>query len=189
MVRQDYKLKAFFQNSTTAATVLPLDKGAVLIDEDALINAVYVVKSGLYKCVHVDEQGREFVQEFFGEGALIGELEVILEDTNKRSIVTITALTAGTVYVLTVADFKKLMTTQAVFNSLLLQALARKVRYKADRHAYHQTHSLRENIQYLQRHYAEYWNQISKRDIANYLGITIRSLNRELNHRDGEVNL
>ena len=47
-------------------------------------------------------------------------------------------------------------------------------------HSYNQTHDVEQNLARLRKNVPDLLEKISKKDIANYLGITVRSLNRTL---------
>ncbi len=61
-----------------------------------------------------------------------------------------------------------------------MKAMAIKIGYKAPRHSYQQSYTIEDNILKLKEAFPELIEVISKKDIANYMGITLRSLNRVL---------
>ena len=140
-------------------------------------NKVYVINNGLVKCYLSDENGKEFVQEFLGAGMEFGELEVFNRKTNVCSV---TAISEIDVFVLTYAVFKELLKQDAKFNGMIMNALADKICYKAPRHSFQQCYSIQQNIVRIKETFPDVFEVIPKRDIANYMGITQRSLNRVL---------
>lgn len=149
-----------------------------IILHNKLVNHAYIFKSGIAKCYLLEDNGKEFIEEFFGEGEIVGEIEII----NKHfSIANIKAITEVVVYKIQKDNFCKLLETDTTFNQLILRALCCKIQYKAIRHSYHQSHPVESNLLRLKRGLPDFINVIPKQDIASYLGITLRSLNRTLN--------
>lgn len=152
--------------------------GQEIIPQGKNVSGVYIIKSGLAKCYLTEDNGRDFIQEFFGEGELFGEIEVL---HNTISFCCVASISEMVLYKIPHADFYLLLKKDNTFNELIMKALAAKVRYKAIRHAYHQSHTAEDNVLRLHSAFPMLTQKISKPDLANYLGITLRSLNRTLN--------
>ncbi len=151
--------------------------GKKIVTEKTTVFFVYVVKAGLAKCYLTEDTGNDFIQEFFGAGEVFGELEMFTQDF---SFCTIEALTPIKYYKIPKTAFLNLIKNDSKFNSLVLKLLASKIRYTALRHSYHQSHSLEINLKRLIQEFPDLLQKISKKDIANYLGVTLRSLNRAI---------
>jgi CRP-like cAMP-binding protein len=150
----------------------------VILKQDKKYSSLYIIKSGIAKCYLSDENGKDFIQEFLGEGMEFGELEVF---SGALSFCSIEAISSVDVYKMSHQHYNELLENDPIFNRLVLKALAKKIGYKAPRHSFQQSYSIEKNILKLKKSYPEYYDIIPKNDIANYLGITIRSLNRTLN--------
>jgi CRP-like cAMP-binding protein len=148
-----------------------------LIEEGKKVFSVFIIKKGIAKCYLTEDNGKPFIQEFFGEGELFGELEAF---KNHLSFCSIEALTPLEYYRIPHSDFQKLIEHDKKFNQFILESFASKILYKAKRHSYHQSHSIESNLLRLQEQLPSFTKIISKPDIASYLGITLRSLNRTL---------
>lgn len=148
-----------------------------IFEQGKQVNSVFIVKSGIAKCFLTEENGNDFVEEFFGEGGIVGEIEII---NNHISVCGISAITELSVYKISSANFKHLLDQDKMFNNLILKALSAKIYYKASRHAHNQLHDVEANLLRIKRKSPEMFDAIPKLDIANYLGITLRSLNRTL---------
>ncbi len=149
-----------------------------IIEQNRRYNWVYIIKEGITKCYLSDENGKDFIQEFLGEGMEFGEIEVF---SCNPSFCCIEAITELVVYKISYIDFNTLLENDKKFNRLVIKSMAAKISYKAPRHSYQQSYPIEDNILRLQQLFPEFTKIISKNDIANYLGIALRSLNRTLN--------
>ncbi|MBO0323173.1 Crp/Fnr family transcriptional regulator [Muricauda sp. CAU 1633] len=148
-----------------------------IMEQDHRYRKVYLIREGIAKCYISDENGKEFIQEFLGEGMEFGELEVF---SNKLTICSVESITPLKVFSVSHDGFHQLLKTDPHFNMLILKALADKIRYKAPRHSYQHAYPIEDNILRLKKLFPELTEVIPKKDIANYIGVTTRSLNRAL---------
>ena len=148
-----------------------------ILEQDHRYSTVYLIKSGIVKCAISDENGKEFIQEFLGEGMEFGELEVFSE---KLTICSVTAVTYLETYSFSLSTYNQLLKKDEVFNNLVMKALTDKIRYKAPRHSYQHSHPIEDKVLRLQKLFPDLITVLPKKDIANYIGVTIRSLNRAL---------
>ena len=155
------------------------DSGEIILEQNKRYLSLYIIKEGITKCYLSDENGKDFIQEFLSKGMEFGELEVFSE---KLSYCSIEAITKVEVYKVSHKNYNFLLQNDPVFNRLILKSMAIKIGYKAPRHSFQQSYSIEANILKLKELYPNYDQLFSKNDIANYLGITLRSLNRTLNN-------
>ncbi|MEM9075916.1 MAG: Crp/Fnr family transcriptional regulator [Bacteroidota bacterium] len=148
-----------------------------ILRQDKRYDSVYLIKKGIAKCYITDENGKEFIQEFLGEGMEFGELEIFSE---KLTICSVTSVDELCVYSFSHKTYKALLADDPTFNHLVMKALADKIRYKAPRHSYQHSYPIEDNILRLQKLFPELTEILPKKDIANYIGVTTRSLNRAL---------
>ena len=182
MIRENRKLLDYVKGlqhgaSTECVTEHLYNPAELLIKQGESVAAIFIIKSGIAKCFMTEDNGKDFIQEFFGLGALFGEVEAI---NQRPSFCYIEAITQLAVYKIGIEAFHQLLAKNKLFNELILMALATKIQDKAHRHAYHQSHTIEENFLRLQNQFPRLIETISKQDIASYLGITLRSLNRTL---------
>ncbi|UII79486.1 Crp/Fnr family transcriptional regulator [Flagellimonas sp. CMM7] len=156
-----------------------------IIEQDRRYNKVYFITEGISKCYISDENGKEFIQEFLGEGMEFGELEVF---SKKYTICSVEAITQLKVLSISHTRFNALLETDNHFNRLVMKALADKIRYKAPRHSYQHSYPIEDNIIRLKKIFPEFTEVISKKDISNYIGVTTRSLNRALKELKEKTN-
>ncbi|TAI48848.1 Crp/Fnr family transcriptional regulator [Flagellimonas allohymeniacidonis] len=149
----------------------------LILEQDRRYNTVYVIKKGIAKCYITDENGKEFIQEFLGAGMEFGELEVFSE---KMTICSVSSVSELETYTFSHRIFNELLEKDPKFNKMVMKALADKIRYKAPRHSYQHSYPIEDNILRLKRTFPEFTDVLPKKDIANYIGITTRSLNRAL---------
>lgn len=158
----------------------------VIIEQSKRYAHVYIIKKGIAKVYLSDENGKDFIQEFLSDGMEFGELEVF---SGKPSFCRIESITNLDVYKISYTDFNRLLETDKIFNRLVLNGMAQKISYKAPRHSYQHSYPIEDNIVKLKNMYPELEKIIPKKDIASYMGITMRSLNRTLSALKQKDNL
>ncbi|MEM7110208.1 MAG: Crp/Fnr family transcriptional regulator [Bacteroidota bacterium] len=156
---------------------LSIKKGQQLIRQRSSVNAVSIVKEGIAKCFLYQEDGTDFILEFFGPGEVVGEIEML---NNEMSFAAVEAITPITVLRISRDWFNELLTNDPVFNHYVLKLLAGKVKYKATRFSFAQTHTVEQTLKKMLIDMPDLLEVISKKDLVSYLGITERSLNRTL---------
>ncbi len=154
-------------------------KGHTLIEQGAEAGHVYVIRSGVVKISFAD-QDKEFILEFMGEGEVLGDLEAIRK---MPAISTVRAISALSVYMMDKASFCDLLVRNAAFNMAMLESLAVKVANTGTRNARQQLNTLEHNLANLLEVLESEQLPCSKQELADYLGITLRSLNRLLGGR------
>lgn len=151
--------------------------GVCLIEQNQRIFDVYIIKSGIAKCYLTQDTGNDFIQEFFGEGEVFGEVEALQQE---QSFCAIEAISDMEIYKISANHFLELLENDKAFNKLIFKSMASKIKYKAIRHSYNQSHSIKLNLLRLKKQFPSLFSIIPKQDIANYLGVTLRSFNRVL---------
>lgn len=158
-----------------------ITKNQILVEQNQKILYAYIIKTGIAKCYLTEDTGNDFIQEFFGEGELFGEIEII---NKSLSFCAIESISNMVVYKISILHFLEILENDKEFNKLIIKAMANKIKYKSIRHAYNQSHSIKSNLLRLEKQFPKLMTVISKQDIANYLGITLRSFNRILKEVD-----
>lgn len=151
--------------------------GERLVFQDEQIRFVYIMQSGLAKCFITEENGRDYILEFFGEGEIMGELELI---TGKGSLSNVAAITDLTAYRVRASFFTEELAGNRELGQLIMEQLAIRLERTAMRASYQQIYPLEYNLLRLLHLSSEQELQLSKQDIADYLAISTRSLNRAL---------
>ncbi|PKF76144.1 Crp/Fnr family transcriptional regulator [Chryseobacterium sp. PMSZPI] len=152
-------------------------KGETLLTQDAPLSKVMLIKEGIVKCYFTEENGKEYIVEFLGSGEILGEVELI---KNISCLCGIEALTDVTAYIINLAYFNNLIKNDIALNHLLLNSFAERIINTSSRASYQQLYTVEHTLAQLLIMQSKQNIQISKEDMAAYLGITVRSLNRIL---------
>ncbi|TZF93586.1 Crp/Fnr family transcriptional regulator [Chryseobacterium panacisoli] len=150
--------------------------GNILV-QDQLLSKVMLIKEGIAKCYFTEENGKEYIVEFLGKGEILGEVELI---KNINCLCGVKAVSEVTVYEITVSYFKSLINNDLTLNHLLLDSFAERIINTSSRASYQQLYTVEHTLTQLLNMQSKQEIQISKEDMAAYLGITGRSLNRIL---------
>jgi CRP/FNR family transcriptional regulator, anaerobic regulatory protein len=151
--------------------------GIVLLGQGQKAAKVFVLKEGIVKCVLSEDNGKDYIVEFLGVGEVVGEIEQIKLINCLCSIVAITPIQA---YSISADLFTHLMQKEGQFAKLLLETLATRIVNTSSRASYQQLYTLDYALSQLLLLQQKSNIHISKDDMAAYLGITPRSLNRAL---------
>lgn len=163
--------------NSTAVMQKSFDPGTRLIRQGDTISHVYIIKDGITKCYIAEDNGKDYIFEFLGKGEVTGELEAI----NKgKCLCNIEAITPVTVYAIPHALFSTLVLSSPAFNQLLLQELATRISQTCIRASYQQLYPVEYALLRLLTLEADQEIFLPKKDMAAYLGISVRSFNRTL---------
>ncbi len=152
------------------------EKGEKLLTQNEVSTKIMLVKSGITKCFFIEENDKEYIVEFLGKGEIIGEIEML---KNVSCLCSIEAITEVTVYSMTIPYFRSLIKSDLTLNNLLLDVFAERIVNTSSRASYQQLHTTEHTLSQLLEVKSKEM-EISKEDMAAYLGITVRSLNRAL---------
>ena len=158
-------------------TLQHFKKDDLLLRQGEACLKVFVVKEGIAKCYFLEENGKDYILEFMGNGEVLGEIETI-RDTN--CLCNVSALTSLEAYAIPAAVFKELLAKDLALNKLLLHELAERIVNTSSRASFQQLYTVDHGLAKLLALQQKLGIQISKDDMAAYLGITLRSLNRAL---------
>ncbi len=165
------------QNRSDDFIVKSFSAGDQILVQDHQLSHVMMIKEGIVKCFLAEENGKEYIVEFLGSGEIIGEVELI---KNINCLCSIEALNEVTVYAVKIPFFKALIKNDLALNHLLLESFAERIINTSSRASYQQLYTIEHTLKQLLQMQAKQNIHISKKDMAAYLGITVRSLNRIL---------
>ena len=161
-------------NAVTRKSFAP---GALLIRQGDTIGHVYIVIDGITKCYIAEDNGKDYIFEFLGKGEVTGDLEAIRKE---KCLCNLEAITPVTVYAIPHSLFSSLVLSNPEFNGLLLHELATCIHQTCIRASYQQLYPVEYALLRLLSLDADQQLLITKKDMAAYLGISVRSFNRTL---------
>lgn len=152
-------------------------RGKKLLMQHGKASRVMLIKEGIAKCYFTEENDKDYIVEFLGRGEILGEIECIRDIP---CLCTIEAITDVEVYALSLPYFAALINKDLRLNNLLLDVFAQRIVHTSSRASYQQLYTIEHSLSRLLTLQAQQGIEISKEDMAAYLGVTIRSLNRAL---------
>jgi len=160
-----------------AVAIKTFAAGTRLIRQGDTISHVYIIREGITKCYIEEDNGKDYIFEFLGKGEITGDLEGIRKE---KCLCNIEAITHVTAYAIPHTLFSWLLVNNTEFNRLMLEELVIRIRQTCIRASYQQLYPVEYALLRLLALEAEQDIVIPKKDMASYLGITIRSFNRTL---------
>lgn len=148
-----------------------------LYKQDEASYKVSIVKDGIVKCFNSEENGKDFIFEFLGKGEIIGEIEAL---RNIKCLCNVKTVSDTQVYTFSTSYFKSLLENNHPFSNMLLNEMAERIINTSSRAAYQQLYSIKYGLTKLLELQDKQDLKLSKSDMASYLGIDVRSLNRAL---------
>lgn len=152
-------------------------KGQRILHQGEPATKVMLISEGLTKCLFSEANDKEFIFEFLGRGEIIGELECIRDIP---CLCSIEAINEVTLYAFSVPFFRDLLQKDLQLNHLLLESFAARMMNTSSRASFQQLHTLEHSLGKLLDLQSRQNIQLSKEDMAAYLGVSVRSLNRSL---------
>lgn len=152
-------------------------KGQRLLCQNETATKVMLIKDGISKCFFTENNDKEYILEFLGKGEIIGEVEFI---RNIPCLCNIEAMTEVTAYAFSIPFFRSLLNSDLGLNRLLLNVFAERIVNTSSRASYQQLYTIEFCLGKLLELQSKQNIKLSKEDMASYLGISVRSLNRGL---------
>ncbi|WP_241286270.1 Crp/Fnr family transcriptional regulator [Chryseobacterium arthrosphaerae] len=165
------------QKQEGSITVKSFSRDEKILLQDHPLSRLILIKEGIAKCYFTEENGKEFIVEFLGSGEILGEVELI---KNINCLCGVQALSDLVVYETYIPYFKSLIREDLTLNHLLLDSFAERIVNTSSRASYQQLYTVEHTLIQLIDMQTKQGIKISKEDMAAYLGITVRSLNRIL---------
>lgn len=169
--------KVYNEDPKKEITLKNYPKGSFLCKQDEQPYKIAIVKSGFAKCFYSEENGKDFILEFLGKGEIVGEIEAL---RTIKYLCNVEAVTDMQVYVFSISYFKSLLDSNHHFSRILLDELAERIINTSSRAAHQQLYTIKHGLSKLLDLQEKQEIKLSKTDMASYLGIEIRSLNRAL---------
>ncbi|MGG5507999.1 MULTISPECIES: Crp/Fnr family transcriptional regulator [unclassified Myroides] len=166
-----------------AIAIVTYAPGDYLFLQNESASSVLLIKRGVTKVFFEEENEKEYIVEFLGKGEVIGDIEYIRKID---ALCNVQALDTVEVYVLSYPFFQSLLAKDSVLCELLLDAFAARIVNTARRASFQQLYTIEYSLHQLVEMQKKQDLTLSKEDMAAYLGISVRSLNRSLNQRKEE---
>ncbi|WP_205942415.1 Crp/Fnr family transcriptional regulator [Pedobacter sp. SYP-B3415] len=158
--------------------------GELLLSQGAVTTRVLVLRSGICKCFFSEENGKDYILEFMSEGEIFGEIEAI---RGSDCLCNVAAVTDTTAYQLSLPMFHTLLRENNSFSKLILEELAERLVNTSSRASFQQLYTIQHGLARLLDLQKRQNVKLTKEDMAAYLGITLRSLNRLLRVEEGNI--
>jgi CRP-like cAMP-binding protein len=158
-------------------TIVHFNKKDLIITQERIVKNIYIIKEGIVKCFISEDSNKNLLLEFLGVGEIIGEVETIL---NCKNIASIQSVTKSVLYKIDLDYFKNILLKETAFKDLLIHELARRLQKTAIRSSSQQLNTIQSSLANLLCLLKNQDIIFKKTDLADYLGISVRSLNREL---------
>lgn len=178
------KESGLVKHLTDRYDTINFSKKQTLYQEGNRPRFVYYVVSGKLKSVKMHEDGKEYIQEWIGEGDFVGHIPII-EDRNYDD--TVLVMENAEILQLPKEDFLELMNAEPAVLQKFIRLLTKNVRDKEDRLLTLAYSSLRKRVARALIDVDEKFNKdkaasidISRDDIAHYVGTATESLIRTL---------
>jgi CRP-like cAMP-binding protein len=165
------------ESTGNAITLRALQPKQRLIVQDQALQSVYIIRSGVTKCFITEGNEKDYILDFLGEGEILGEIEAI---RHTRATCTIEAITPLTVYTISNIQFHHFFKTLPAFGSIVLELMATRLARISEKAARQQLYTLSEILPQLLSALESQQITFTKQDLSEYLGISVRSLNRLL---------
>lgn len=165
------------QNRKENIIIKRYQRGDRLLSQHEAAAKVMLIKEGITKCFFSEENDKEYILEFLGKGEIIGDIEVI---RNRPCLCNVEALTDLSVYAFSIPYFRTLLQRDIILNDLLLNVFADRIINTSSRASFQQLYTVEHSLAKLMEMSYKQDIAISKEDMAAYLGISVRSLNRTI---------
>ena len=177
--------KVYANESSKNVSLKKYLKGADILRQGQITQHVLIVKNGLVKCFYSEENCKEFIFDFLGSGEVVGEIEAI---RHIKCLCNIQAVTDVEAYSFSTSCFHSLIEQNREFRDAVLGELAERLIKTSQRASFQKAYSAKYGLLKLLDIQKEGNLKLSKSDMASYLGIDIRSLNRLL-HAEQDKNV
>lgn len=180
MIRTNLQLLHIIESlseKTEAITLRNYSVGQRIIQQGQEGKNVYIIRSGIAKCFITEDNDKDYILEFLGEGELLGEIEAIRKEP---AICSIEPVTPVSIYIMSNIEFMQLLKTKQDFNAIVIALMATRISNSSVKSARQQLYTLSQILPQLLSALNAQQITFTKQDLSEYLGISVRSLNRLL---------
>ena len=158
--------------------------GEYLCEQNRMVRSVMFINHGITRAFHREENTKEFTLCIFGKGEVVGDWEAL--GKSRYFVNSVVALTDVEVYLLSVENFLKLCDTDFKFCRLMLTELSRQKSTALIRASNQLLNPMKSVLAQLMETMHDQQISLTKSEIASYLGVELRTVNRilkEISHR------
>lgn len=156
-----------------------ISSGNVIIEQDGAPKKLYFILQGKMKIFHTTLKGSEYLMAMAGPGELVGEVEIL---TNENHICSVKALTDCRLGVVGKTHYLDWLREDHSFSLLVNQSICFRLQKISARAAMHLIYPLEYSVlKYIKDAVQASPDQklcVSKKELAEYLGTSPRSINR-----------
>jgi|SRR5690625_918907 len=154
--------------------------GETIYSPGEIANSIYIISSGKIRIYRLSENGKEQLVRMLVSGEFTGELALFKEGIYEAFA---ESLEDTTICMIRHNDFKKILLKYPLISTKMLEVLANRLSTSEEQTTFISTETVRDRlIHYLSRMQDsnnELTLDITKKDLASYLGTTPESLSRE----------
>lgn len=171
-------IERLYSNQSSKDIVLKkYPKMTRVYNQDQACFRVTIIKSGFVKCFYSEDNDKEFIFEFLSYGEILGDIEAI---KSIKCLCNVEAVSDIEVYTFPISFFMSLIEKDAEFRDAILLELVDRLINTSHRASFQKAYSFKYGLLRLMNMQQKQNLNLSKSDMASYLGIDIRSLNRTL---------
>lgn len=167
----------YSSESNKEVTLKMYSKGERVYTQGQFCSTVSIMKKGFVKCFYNENNDKDFIFEFLSSGEIIGEIEAI---KNIHCLCNIEAVSEIEIYTFSTRFFLSLIEKNPEFRNQILLELSERLINTSYRASFQTAYSAKYGLLRLLNMQKKQNITLSKFDMASYLGIDIRSLNRIL---------
>lgn len=171
-------MEALAKLQDSPVRIVHFEAGNNMCRQGKRISLVHIIRQGLVRAYHTEENTRQYILEFYGVGETLGEEEAILGGLTYTN--TAEALTPVQTFVIPIGWFRRLLLEDVSFCYMILKEVTRRMVNSTNRASFQSAYPSIYPFRRLQHLIKQQQLPITKQDMADYLGIDIRSLNRLL---------
>lgn len=174
----EYVERLYLDSPETDISLCHYRRSEMLCEQSRRIRYIHIVRDGLLKSFHTEENTKEYILLIQGRGQITGDEEALNgHSTYINSVIT---LSDTSVYRMTVAHFMDLCDTDHRFCRLMLGEASRRMADAFTRASVQLLYPMRQVLSQLLTELERQHMSLTKAEIAAYLGVELRTVNRLL---------
>lgn len=174
----NYVERLYGESPDTAISLRDYHRGEMLCEQMHPIRYVHIVRDGLVKAFYTEENAKEYILSFQGRGQIIGDEEAL--NSHRIYLNSVICLSDASIYRMTVTHFLELCDTDLRFCRLMLGEASKRMADAFTRASAQLLYPMKHVLAQLLSELKKQNLQLTKAEIAAYLGGELRTVNRLL---------